>query len=104
MMPGAPTYRLTCGCTDWCNCVPCTDGTVHEEGTSWNCDRHGATTVAWASARAAVTAGAAVTDGGLIIICGIPYQVFLVRCDHLSVAPAELQAAIRRGLECPTVI
>lgn len=43
---------------------------------------------------AAALAGAACRCGGIVS------DVFLVHADHLPMPPAQLQAAIRRGLEC----
>ena len=43
----AITYRLTCGCSDRCDCAQCLAGTPHDEGTAWACDTHGRTTVTW---------------------------------------------------------
>lgn len=42
----APTYRLKCGCHDWCVCASCLAGIPHVLGHLWWCDTHGKTSVA----------------------------------------------------------
>jgi hypothetical protein len=44
--------------------------------------------------------GAAALNGEACGCGGIVSDVFLVHADHLPMPPADLQAAIRRGLEC----
>lgn len=61
----ALTYRLTCGCTDWCDCASCLDGTPHAEGYAWACDTHGRTTVTWRFPAASPVPEA--TDGSLAV-------------------------------------
>ena len=61
----ALAYRLTCGCSDWCNCTRCLAGTAHEEGEAWACASHGRTTVAWLSAPGGPVDEAA--DGSLAV-------------------------------------
>ena len=64
---GVPiTYRLTCGCADWCDCAQCLNGTPHAEGTSWVCDTHGRTAVTWG-----FPAGSPVTEAaeGSLAVC-----------------------------------
>ena len=58
-------YRLTCGCTDWCDCAQCLAGVPHEEGTAWACDTHGRTTVTWGFPAGGPAAEA--TDGSLAV-------------------------------------
>lgn len=48
----------------------------------------------------AAVVGAAALMGEACRCGGIVSDVFLVHADHFPVPPAELQAAIRRGLEC----
>lgn len=48
----------------------------------------------------AAVVGAAALAGEACRCGGIVSDVFLVHADHLPMPPAELQAAIRRGLEC----
>lgn len=47
---------------------------------------------------AAALAGEACRCGGLVS------DVFLAHAGHFPIPPAQLQAAIHRGLECPTTI
>lgn len=42
----ALTYRLKCGCYDWCVCASCLAGISHVLGHLWWCDIHGKTSVA----------------------------------------------------------
>ena len=48
--------------------------------------------------------GAAALAGEACRCGGIVSDVFLIHADHMPMPPTELQAAIHRGLECPTVI
>lgn len=50
--------------------------------------------------QAAAVVGAAALLGEACECGGIVSDVFLVHAGHLPMPPAELQAAIRRGLEC----
>ena len=74
----ALTYRLTCGCSDWCNCTRCLAGTAHEEGEAWACGTHGQTTVAWLSAHSAPVGEA--VDGSLTVCHSV--QAFTLTAGH----------------------
>ena len=54
--------------------------------------------------QAATVLGAAVLAGEACRCGGLVSDVFLAHAEHFPMPPAELHAAIRRGLECPTVI
>lgn len=53
--------------------------------------------------QAAAVVGAAALLGEACECGGIVSDVFLVHASHLPMPPAELQAAIRRGLECSNI-
>lgn len=52
----------------------------------------------------ATVVGAAALTGEACNCGGIVSDVFLAHAGHFPMPPAELQAALRRGLECPTII